>query len=569
MRAHYRNVLQVSRRVTAVPSSASLPLTPYDRGCTPGTGADQATNFQTALTDATALGVPLDLAGQLWRIDSSITVPSGAQIQNGTIDFSAAASGDTLFECIGTLGSSTAFTAISSHNAASFVVSSATGLAVKDWLYLSASNPFGGGGTTNGEFVKIEAIASTTITPYSRVYDTYTTTPLFYKPTLKEYVRFRNLRLIGGGAADDQYGIRVELCRDVIIRDCEIEHFGQAGIQVVRSIDVRVSNCSLHHGDDATGNSYGVVIANGCLRVNVVNCEMTDWRHGVSIGGTDGVDYHCKVANCIITGCTDTALDTHAQARFTSFIGNTLDGFGTRLVEGGGSGGDTGGITIQSADTIVSGNIITGFTSVGIFAQLFGKRSSLATDTLVITGNSICAAYHGTLGTVPAVTYGVYIENQKTVVGLRFVVAGNQISVGDADPSVGIYINNDATNGATMYNSVISGNNVNARRQCIQLVLPANKFMRGLTIVGNTLETSVTTTYDCIDISSIATANFFEKCLIVGNNTTAGRYSLNVSANVSRVKADANMFLDFGTAYLNGTIVGTNTTAGNSDNLAI
>lgn len=517
-------------------------ITPYDKGCTTGLSSDQTTNFQLAINEASSLGKPLDLCGQTWRIDGQLNLASNLEIRNGTLDASFAASGTKLMVGTGTLGSGTSFTA-ASRGAGSITVSSAIGLANRDWLYLRSTDAFGSGGTHRGEWVRISSIATLVITPYGRLMDTYTTTPQFFKPTLIENITLRNLRLKGRGNTFNQYAAQFLFARNVRIEDVTSEFFGDRHVEFQRCFDCYVTNCTMAHCDTASGLAYGVAIVNGCTGITIASSTFRDMRHGVTIGANDGVDRNITVSGCVALDCTDSGLDCHPQSQYVTFVGNVINCQGTA------AGGSGDGIVMQGANMVCAGNTVMGFTRAGIFIQNLVTNSAMTDDNAVVSGNSVSFP----TGTGPV--YGIAMENQRTVNGWRFSVTGNTVDTGNVTNSNGIWCE-IVSAGSTNSGVSITGNQVYTRRNALALVTATSKFMRTIAVTGNTFESLDTTTYDAISVNA-ASANFIERAIISGNSIYGGRYGVN-NTNGSRIKVDANVIQAFGTAATNGTIAGTN-----------
>jgi len=254
---------------------------------------------------------------------------------------------------------------------------------------------------------------TTTLTPYGRTLDAYTTSPQVFRPTLVENITLRNLRLKGRGNTYNQYAAQFYLCRNVHIEDVVSEFFGDRHIELNRCLDSFVSNSSMAHCDTATGLAYGVVIAAGCNNISVSGCTFRDMRHGVTVGSNDGVDRNVTVAGCNATDCTDAGFDTHPHTQFVVFSGNTVNGQGLA------AGGSGDGIVMQGANQICVNNTVMGFTRVGILIQNLVTNSAMTDDNAVVSNNSVSFP----IGSGPV--YGIAVENQRTVNGWRFAVTGN------------------------------------------------------------------------------------------------------------------------------------------------
>jgi hypothetical protein len=518
-----------------------LPVTPYEFGCVAGTAADQTSNMQLSVNRAAAAGVPLDLLGLSWRVDGQLTIPSNTEICNGTLDASFAPINTKLMVAAGTLGSGITFTAVG-RGAGSLALASNPGWTRGDFVYLRSTDSFGSGGTHRGEWARVNT-CTTTLTPYGRTLDAYTTSPQVFRPTLVENITLRNLRLLGRGNTFNQYAAQFYLCRNVHIEDLVSDFFGDRHIEFNRCVDSYVSNSTMSHCDTATGLAYGVVVAAGCNNITVTGCSFRDMRHGVTAGSNDGVDRNVTVIGCNATDCTDAGFDTHPHTQFVVFSGNTINGQGLA------AGGSGDGIVMQGANQVCTGNTVMGFTRAGIFIQNLVTNSAMTDDNAVVNSNSV------SFPTGSGPIYGIAVENQRTVNGWRFSVTGNAVDVTNVTNSNGIWCE-IVSGGSTNSSMAITGNQVYARRNALMLQTATLKLMRTITITGNALESLDTTTYDALFINS-ATANYIERAIIVGNSIHGGRYGIN-NTNGQRIKADANMIQAFGTAGTNGTFVGTN-----------
>jgi hypothetical protein len=517
-------------------------VTPLDFGCTAGTAADQTTAMQRAINRAIAAGVPLDLLGLSWRVDSQLNLASGIEIYNGTLDASFAANGTKTLVASGTLGSGVNFTA-SGRGASSITLASSPAWATNDFVYLRSADAFGVGGTNRGEWARIRSLVTTTLSPYGRFLDAYTTTPQVFRPTLVENITLRNLRLKGRGNGFNQYAAQFYLCRNVHIEDVVCEFFGDRGVELNRCLDSYVSNSTITNCDSSTGLAYGVAIVAGCNNITVSGCNFRDMRHGVTVGSNDGVDRNITVTGNNATDCTDAGFDTHPHTQYVTFTGNTVNSQGLA------TGGSGDGIVMQGANQTCTGNTVMGFSRVGILMQSLVTDSAMTDDSCTISGNSVCFP----TGSGPI--YGINVENQRTVNGWRFAVTGNTVDVTNVTNSNGIWCEIHSA-GSTNSSMTITGNQVYARRNALMLQTATLKLMRTISITGNALESLDTTTYDALFLNS-ASANYIERAIIVGNSIHGGRYGIN-NVNGSRIKADANMIQAWGTAGLNGTFVGTN-----------
>ncbi len=303
-------------------------------------------------------------------------------------------------------------------------------------------------------------------------------------------------------------------------------------------MDVSIDNCSFEHSD-SVGLAYGVCIVYGCDRVRVSNSEFFDMRHGVSVGGSTGVDRNIVVTGCNCIGMTDAGLDAHPQADNVVFNGNTIAADATSETQDG--------IVMQCAHCVCSNNIVRGFSRTGILIQNLVLSASVTADHPIVSGNIVTQPW-----VTGSTAYGIVIENQRTPDYMRFSVIGNTVDVTETAASVGIYINGHI-DGSTIYGGTISGNSVHARYQSIFIYTATDKSIQGLAISGNSLETNDTTTYDCIKISATTGAGI-KLCVITGNYIAGGKYGIN-NDNGQNIQLGTNTYNAPGTGNTNGTFV--------------
>lgn len=504
---------------------------PLDFGAVGNGIADDTTAVQAAIDNAP--GNRVDLLGLTYKITSTLTLPSNAVIYNGTLNGSTMASGDTLMEAFGTLGSSVSMNTINS-TANTFVVSSATGISANTVLYLESSTIFGSGGTYNGELIQVKSISGTTVTPYRRVYDYYLTGQKFYIPTMKKNIYLQNVKFIGGGNGKNHIAFHAYLAKNVVLEGCSSEYFGDRHFQFQRSMNCRATGCNAEHSDTSTGLAYGFTAVNGCDNITFTGCTGKDVRHGVTIGGERGVDRNVTVSGCTFTECTDAAIDCHPQSQFIVFNGNVCGAFSTESTQDG--------ITAQGTDVVVTNNLVQGFSRIGILLQPLCVNSSFG-DTTLCTGNNINNPYSSTD------VYGIAYDNQRTGNNAEVNISGNNVNTILSSSSNGILIEINSA-GSTVLGLTITGNTVFTRRYGIRLFTAANKLIGKAAISGNTVETLATTTYDAINITA-TTNNYIERVFISGNNIYGGAYGIK-NTQGSRVVAYSNMIQQFGTAETTG-----------------
>lgn len=123
-----------------------------------GLGADDTSALQSAVSTVLPFGTVVDGLGRTFKITSTISLRAGMTLRNMKIDASMMPSGDTLFEAVGTEGAAVNLTANAAAGASSISVSSASGLAANDLIFISSSALFYAisGGGTYGEWARVK-----------------------------------------------------------------------------------------------------------------------------------------------------------------------------------------------------------------------------------------------------------------------------------------------------------------------------------------------------------------------------------------------------------------------------
>lgn len=508
-----------------------------------GGASDEATAMQAAISGAAASGLVLDLEGLTIRIDSSITLPSNAIIQNGAIDFRNAATGDTVFE---TGGSDGAFQSIGSlsRGASTINVVDGTAFAAKDLVWISSADVFGFSASTKGEWQRVRSVSSNTLNLYGRLRDSYATTVRIFKPAMKRNITLRNLRVIGGGDAQAAIGVALRYVTDFAVEGCVFDDVADRCIEVRRAAFGRINGNTMRFADENTGLAYGAALVNGCEAVTVAGNTCEDLRHGVTIGGEDGVDRFITVMNNAMTRMADSGIDTHPNTSHVTLIGNTLDsGHFTTDPDA-----NRNGITCQGAHSIVANNVVREAKGIGIHLQ---PLTAEADDTLICTANIIESGETNTIG--------IFLDNQKIGGALRGSTIANNVVRLASTGTRGITVEATAS-GGTLDGLSIAGNRIYSRLYAVRLFAAASKVLQDVAITGNSLRV-IDATEACVQLSNTTAGAFLTSVSVSGNTIRGGSHGVrsDAGANVAdRVLTTGNTIQGWGTAATSGAMTSAN-----------
>jgi len=255
------------------------------------------------------------------------------------VDFSA-------ISFTGSLSAATALGADANENDISITTSSATGWSVDDLVFIESTAIFGDSTDTRGEIVKIASISDTTITFYTRLFDTYTTADnaTVKKITPVKGVKCQGFQILGDEGGDS--GLEFKYVENGIIDDLKCIRTDYSGLEIETSYNVNITNYK-SLGVCATGTGYGISIHTGCRDIFIDGAHIEESRHAIDIGGTTpcrniqinnsflhskwnfnyAFDVHLgdeiSVNNCQIIGGAQTG-DCHIVYRDCDFYNNGL-----------------------------------------------------------------------------------------------------------------------------------------------------------------------------------------------------------------------------------------------------
>lgn len=290
-----------------------------------GTGTDDSAAIQLAINTLPADAV-IDGLGKTYRVNSQIQLKSGQKLRNMKIDASGLPAGARLFQALGSLGTASLLSANAAAFASSVTVASVDGLANGDLIWISSTSQFYTQGTPGlyGEFARVKSIVGTTLTLFDQLLLTYNTAAAakVQKVNPAKDVTLENIIACGDGStntmmAECWYG------ENFNVINCHGTYFFERNIQIRKVYGGCVRGGSYKYTKN-TGLGYGVAINDGSQGVTVSEVTFEDMRHGVTVGGVDGINRAIKAHHNLCLSMTDAGLDSHPNAYDVDFSHNTV-----------------------------------------------------------------------------------------------------------------------------------------------------------------------------------------------------------------------------------------------------
>lgn len=492
-----------------------------------GAVGDGVTNDAAAWQTVISSGAKvIDGYGLTYRVDSGLTLVANQEIRNATFDFSNAASGTKLFTGTSTQGSTSALTANCAYGTQTVTIASTSGYAAQDYVWISSSAVWASG-VTVGEIARVRSVDSgTQLTLMQVVSNDYNTADSATVRKLNNEVRnvtFTNVKATGRGETYQQYGADFQYCAEIFFKNCTFDSFDDRCVNLTRCVHARFTDCTMTRSRRA-GLAYGVCIVTGCRDISVIGCRFAWMRHGVTLGGSAGVDRDVRVVGCHFDYMLDAGVDTHSAAQYTVVSGNTINGD----YDFESATGVADGLMVQGTHAIISNNIIHHAGRMGIYYQPL-VTGCQGDQTCIITGNLIDRVAQ----------IGIYCQSTTTKKVSGLVISGNHVrdqvstshfgiavyaqtgsihhvsvtgnTVTDIDGS-GIFLRAATTTEASagsLYYATVSGNTVQltaaadaASKRAIETIS-----VRRLSVVGNVTESGWGSYYGTTDDEVVIAGN--------------------------------------------------------------
>lgn len=379
-----------------------------------GTGTIDNVAFQTALNNTPA-GSTLDMLGRTYRITATLTVPPNITLANGWIDASGLPTNGKLFSIVGSAGTPIPLAANAAKWANTVVLDNVVGLAPRDIILIKSGALFYPD-TSPGKFgqqARIKSIAGNTITLYDKVRLAYNVadSATVQKVNGVINVTLENIIATGGGVGKNQMFADCNFVSDIWLKDCHASNFEERNINLTMAYHCRVLGGSYRFTPKA-GTGYGIAVNRASYDVVIDGVTCEDMRHGVTIGGVDGVNSIIKVVNCTMLAMTDAGIDSHPCSDECTFENNVIEGA---------QANSSSGIVSQGINCKIIGNTVRGRFSFGIWVQ----HISFENGSAIVMGNRVEGDGTGTLA------YAVDVGGTPDVVLgsiLGLVVADNTYS---------------------------------------------------------------------------------------------------------------------------------------------
>ena len=202
-----------------------------------------------------------------------------------------------------------------------------------------------------------------------------------YIPAMVENVIFENITLVGKSV----YGLRAYLGKNFVLNNIRFRDNTYAGISLESTIESEVNEAHGSKGDHAIGAAYGVALVGGCADVTVDGGSYSDYRHGVTVGGTEATSDGIIIHGVKASSCSDAGIDVHPNCDSVIITSNIVD-INSRVKDQSGDG-----ICVQNTNSIISLNIIRNAKREGILIQPATVENSMH----IVSQNIIKDAFNG------------------------------------------------------------------------------------------------------------------------------------------------------------------------------
>jgi hypothetical protein len=527
-------------------------------------------------------GTYFDGQGKTYRYDNTFYVPAGVTLENCVFDVSnvpAFVSGGGVgaesMRLAGSLGTPVSCSTALSLGVFQVTVASTAGWQVGDTL-LFRGQTFSGAPTNStlkfaadtaneSFFARIQTIVSSTVVMLEQAYPSkYTISASglnVYRPQMAKGNRFINVSIVRTpNDLLDARGLYADFCQDVVWEGGTCEGLSLRSRAWISCWGVQIRDTKVHHCAYA-GFGYGDAILDGSQDFWITKSRYSDVRHGVTIGGSGGINRNIFVLNNVVRGARKAGIDAHPSCDTFRFEGNDIE-VANRWQN---IDGHTEGVVAQGANARIINNVIRGIRgtpgglgldSAGILAQ---PSTTQKDEQYEISGNLIDSlSGTGARGIFLQNLKGNWLSPSSSSNGeMTYSVDNNTVDTvdgGGTRSSEGILIKGDAA-GYGMRRGSVSNNHVYSRSTCLTILTESTNFILQTSIVGNTFA-MINTDKPVVMISS-ATSNNISRVVVVGNTITGGSWGVR-NSQADRVLLEGNIIGGWATAATLGTFSNNN-----------
>jgi hypothetical protein len=278
-----------------------------------------------------------------------------------------------------------------------------------------------------GEWLECREVSSNTASTTNPLYSSYSATVNAYKLNSKPKVSFRNLKLNGGA---NIFGVlKITFCDKPILENVFAYNENYQCVEIDRCYRPMITNCVMYN-KGAGSDDYGLIISNS-QKVQITGGDYYGRRHGITIGGGDGV---CAVVNRNIRISNLTISNDIASAVYSADMhGNMQDVVyqGCTIYQGGGWAGADNGydnciIYAQSGGMCIYASEIKGGELFIRNCKLFTKGDpSTITRGIVDVGGNSSAITSSTDTTLSLIVENNYVYADAASANTDFMVVAN------------------------------------------------------------------------------------------------------------------------------------------------
>jgi polygalacturonase len=458
--------------------------------------ADDTAAIQAAITSVGSSGGGGTLSfepGKTYKISAAINClySNVSILGNGATLNGSAIAAATTFDQIyalkieGSIGSQVTCTANVLEGGDTLSVTSTTGLAVEDMLFVYSNEIYPPSTTSNdksGALHKVRSISSgTSLVLMDGVFFPMTVAnglSIKKVSTVKD-VTVEGLNVVMGGSNKAHCGIRIKYADNVQLINCSTKDTEDCGVRFDTSYGCGVNGGSFYNCTSPDAGTSGVTVTTGyginpgsaTRNLKVEKASFRNCRHAIA-GGGSFPSIGVIITKNVVTGDRGPlyplsySLDCHEDCLYWTFDGNYVSGVST--VTG------SGGILVRGQKTLVTNNVVVNAHQYGILIQNF-DATGFGIGNSILNNTIINSRLDGivSLGSTSSPQYNVTIKNNYIAVtggdGITLfgttdsIISGNTVKglIGVSKSGIRL-VGTAATAGNRCVNVAIANNSVDA-----------------------------------------------------------------------------------------------------------